>query len=290
MNISVLITASVVYTGKELVRDGYVYIEDGIIKDVGPQPVPDELQDATLIIGGEGRIVVPGLASVADVAAYPIRFERPSLLRRIEFYRRLSDRDLFALSLPGIYELHMMGVTTIFVESLTPSLPLELARQIGGFYGAARPSCSEEYKVQPLLRGAITIGGNGCPGGELKDGDLYNMVLTGREAYSLDGVADVLEASQRLRRAAGLPEALIQTGASAEIAVYDTSRPPAMMLYAADEDRVRRVYTLRASLESLVAGQDVLVEMGEHLRIGRKHLAESAQLMRRLSQNQEGGT
>ena len=282
MNISILITASAIYTGREVLRDGYVYIEDGIVKDVGPQPPPDDVQDATLIIGGPGRVVVPGLTAVADVAAYGIRYSRPTIGRRVEFYRRLSDDELFKLSLPGVYELHMMGVTTIFVESLSPRLPFDLARKVGGFYGAARPTCVEEFRVQPTLRGLISIGGGECPAGDVADGDRESLVLTGTGGYNIDGIADVLQASSKLRRLAGLPDPLIEPNSTAEIAVFDTSRPPAMFLYAAGEDLIRTVYTSRAYLETLIAGQDVLVEMGEHLRIGRKHLEEATNLVRRL--------
>ena len=282
MTLTVLINASAVYTGKELLKDSYVYIEDGVIREVGPQPAPDELQDATLIIGGEGRLVVPGLTAVADVAAYPIRYQRPTLSQRMEFYRRLSDRDLFTSSLPGVYELHMMGVTTVLVESLSASLPLELARRIGGFYGVARPACSEEFSLQPILRGLVTIGDEACPGGELEDGDRSHMVLTGRGGYGLDGINDALGLSDSLRKLAGLPQATIEPGRQAEIAVYDTSKPPAMLIYRAGEEEVKRVYTSHAVLESLIAGMDILVEMGEHMRIGRKHLQEATQLYRRL--------
>ena len=55
MTLSVLINASAVYTGKELLKDAYVYIEDGVIKEVGPQPAPDEAQAATLLLGPRGR-------------------------------------------------------------------------------------------------------------------------------------------------------------------------------------------------------------------------------------------
>jgi hypothetical protein len=282
MTLSVLINAAAIYTGKELIKDSYVYIEDGIIRDVGPQPAPEEIQDATLLIGGEGRVVVPGLTAVADVAAYPLRYMRPKLTARMEFYRRLKDEELFTASLPGVYELHMMGVTTALVESLSPSLSLSLARRIGGFYGVARPSCSEEFSLQPILRGLVTIGGEGCPGGQVQDGDRGLLVLTGGGGYVMDGLGDVLSISQRLRRTAGLDEALIEPNRPAEIAVYDASKPPAMLIYRAGEDEIRRIYTSHAALESLIAGMEILVEMGEHMRIGRKHLHEAVQLYRRL--------
>mgnify|MGYP001772670055 CR=1 FL=1 len=282
MTLSVLINASAVYTGKELLKDAYVYIEDGVIREIGPQPAPDEVQSATLLLGGEGRVVVPGLAALADVAAYPIRFSRPNISRRLVFYRGLSERELFTASLPGVYELHVMGVTTIFVESLSPSLPVELARRIGGFYGAARPSCSEPYAVQPILRGSLTIGGEGCPGGDVTEGEEEALVLTGRAGYQLDGIGDVLEKSQRLRRMAGLPEVRVEPNQVAELVVYDTSRPPAMMMYVAGPDDIRGIYGSHASVESVIAGMDILVEMGEHMRIGRKHLSEALQLYRRL--------
>jgi hypothetical protein len=35
-------------------------------------------------------------------------------------------------------------------------------------------------------------------------------------------------------------------------------------------------------VESVIAGLEILVEMGEHMRIGKKHLMEAAQLYRRL--------
>lgn len=285
MTLSVLINASAVYTGKELIRDAYVYIEDGVIKEVGPQPASEEIQEATLILGGEGRVVVPGLTAVADVAAYPIRFSRPNIQRRMSFYSSLSDKDLFTASLPGVYELHLSGVTTVFVESLSPTLPLELTRKIGGFYGAARPSCGEPYSVQPILRGLITIGGEGCPGGDVIDGDERALVLTGKGGYTLESLGDVLEKSRRLRSLAGLPEARIEPKQVAEIVVYDTSRPPAMMLYMGGEDEIRKIYQSHAVVESVIAGLEILVEMGEHMRIGRKHLTEAAQLYRRLKTN-----
>ena len=282
MTLSVLINASAVYTGKELLKDAYVYIEDGVIKEVGPQPAPDEAQAATLLLGGEGRVVVPGLAAVADVAAYPIRFRRPNISERLQYYKALSDRELFTASLPGVYELHLMGVTTIFVESLSPSLPVELSRRIGGFYGAARPSCAEPYAVQPILRGLLTIGGEGCPGGDVRDGQDELLVLTGRPGYHLDSLGDVLEKSQRLRRLAGLQEARVEPQQVAELVVYDTSKPPAMMMYAAGPEEIRGIYLTHASVESVIAGMDILVEMGEHMRIGRKHLNEAMHLYRNL--------
>lgn len=282
MTLSVLINASAVYTGKELLKDAYVYIEDGVIKEVGPQPAPDEAQAATLLLGGEGRVVVPGLAAVADVAAYPIRFRRPNISERLQYYKALSDRELFTASLPGVYELHLMGVTTIFVESLSPSLPVELSRRIGGFYGAARPSCAEPYAVQPILRGLLTIGGEGCPGGDVRDGQDELLVLTGRPGYHLDSLGDVLEKSQRLRRLAGLQEARVEPQQVAELVVYDTSKPPAMMMYAAGPEEIRGIYLTHASVESVIAGMDILVEMGEHMRIGRKHLNEAMHLYRNM--------
>ena len=282
MTLSVLINASAVYTGKELLKDAYVYIEDGVIKEVGPQPAPDEAQAATLLLGGEGRVIVPGLAAVADVAAYPIRFRRPNINERLQYYKSLSDRELFTASLPGVYELHLMGVTTIFVESLSPSLPVELSRRIGGFYGAARPSCAEPYAIQPILRGLLTIGGEGCPGGDVKDGQDELLVLTGRSGYQLDSLGDVLEKSQRLRRLAGLQEARVEPQQVAELVVYDTSKPPAMMMYAAGPEEIKGIYLTHASVESVIAGMDILVEMGEHMRIGRKHLNEAMHLYRNL--------
>ncbi|MDM7275165.1 MAG: hypothetical protein P3X22_003450 [Thermoprotei archaeon] len=291
--IDILITGSIVYTGERLVRDGYVYIRDGKVEHVGEAPVLEDYSYATLLLGGPGRIVVPGLTAMANTAAYPLRFRGASMAERVNYYRGLDVKTLVTLSLPAVYELHMSGVTTIIVEGLSPELPLSLSEAVGGFYGLAVPVCSGvEPRYVPGLASALRISGPGCEG----EADVVEVDGRGfkgsRRVLGLfrgasllltaSGVEDPLGESLELRKAAMLPPPVIKQGRIAEIAVFDVSRPPAMMLDTASEKEILRVYSSGARLESLIAGEDVLVDTGEHLYIVERSFKEARSLSEKV--------
>ncbi len=291
--VDVLITGSVIFTGERFIRNGYVYIRDGRVDSVGEAPVPEEYTYATLILGGPGRIIVPGLTVLASVASYPLRLSMPSMGSRVKFYASNDLKTLILASLPAVYELHMSGATTIIVEGLTPELPLELSRLIGGFYGLAVPVCSGvEPRYVPGLASAITIAGSECEGesdiveinGRGFKGSSRLLSVFGGLSYTISkiGSEDPWVESLELRRALLLPPPAIKPGRVAEIAVYDVSRPPAMLLDMADESKVLKVYVSGARLETLIAGEDVLVDTGEHLYIVEKHFNEFRRLAEKL--------
>ncbi|GAB6147711.1 hypothetical protein [Stetteria hydrogenophila] len=282
MGFDVLIMASKVYTGTSVISDGYIYIKSGRVVDFGESPVPEDYTYATLVLGGEGRIAAPGLAAYIDAPAYPIRGLRPGLADRVRFYRQLDEESLAAVSLPAVYEAHMAGVTTLVVESPSPSIAADLASRVGGYYLAAVPSCIEASEAQ------VRVGGEGCPveGASLvvEDGRVKagGRVVLG--AYSALNYAAawsrlprIHEASLQLRRALGIPGGVIEKEARAEIVVYDARTPPGMLadLYDLSLDDV---YRLGLRVESLIAGEEVLVDAGEHLRITMKHFNEVRRL------------
>ena len=279
MSVDVLVTASIVYTGDRVLRDGYVYIKGGRIVDVGDAPVPEEYTYATLVLGGEGRIAAPGLAAYVDAPAYPIRGLKPNLAERAKFYGRLDAESLALLSLPAVYEAHMAGVSTLVIEAPSKAVAIDLASRIGGYYLTAIPTCSGAAG-----EGTVSVGGDGCPeeganlvlvGGEVKTGRSRVLgaysALNYRAAWT--SVPRIYEGSLSLREALGIPGGRIEKGARAEVVVYDARRPPGMLadLYELSLDEV---YRLGAPVESLIVGDEVLVDGGEHLRITTRHFNE----------------
>lgn len=276
----VLITGSVLYTGSELIRDGYVYVKNGKVVDYGQSPVPEEYTYVNLIIGGSGRIIVPSLTALLDAASYPVRLASPSLRDRVRFYQDMSPSEALAIALPAVYEAHMAGIGYIILEYTSLELPNTLRSQIGGRYGLAYPSCMGDPPGDPPS--VVTVYGEGCGDSghvEVRGetgfiGGERVLALFHRKSYSrLDG--DPLTESNILRRVMGLKPAGIERNERAEIAVYDASRPPGMFLDKAGEEVVRRIYVSGARLETLMVGDAILVDQGEHLYIVEKHFSEA---------------
>lgn len=277
MSVDILITASLVYTGREVIRDGFVYVKGGRVVDHGRSPVPEDYTYATLVLGGPGRIVAPGLAAYIDAPAYVIRGLRPRLQERARFYSTLDEESLRYASMPAVYEAHMAGITTIVTEAPSARLALDLAEAAGGFYGAAVPTCLEApaSTAIPLLR----VGGEGCePGNAVVDG--RDVVVGGRRVLALVGRLTYsrlhgrpYEASRALREALGIPGGSIEKGVRAEIVVFNVSRPPGMLADLYDI-KLDEVYTAGLAVESVIAGDEVLVDGGEHLRITTAHFRE----------------
>lgn len=292
MAVDILVTGSIIFTGERLLRNGYVYIKNGKIVAVGEGPAPEEFTYATLLLGGEGRAVVPGLAAVSSASTYPIRFMRPRMSERVKYYKETSVKSLIAAALPAIYELHMSGVTTVIVEGLKTEIPLELSRLVGGFYGLAVPACSgEEPSFVPGVVAVSKIYSDDCPGeGDMKEdgGELYwgstRLLALFNELSYVAKIRSISpwEASNSLRRALMLPPQVIKQGRMAEIAVFDVSRPPAMLLDMAAEAEIKSIYASGAKLESLISGEDVLVDTGEHLYIAEKQFREARGLAEKL--------
>ncbi len=274
--IDVLIQGSLILTGSEAVRDGYVYVNNGIVKSVGAGLPPEEYTRATLVLGGEGRIVAPGLAVAADAAAYPIRLLKPGTAERLRLYKALGGEAALYSALPAVYELHLHGATTILVEFAEPSLPLRLAEAVGGRYGLVVP-CSEDYRLEkPAALAALLR--QPCDSrlpGFLESPPVYRPSLLRRP----------WEASEELRRLYGEAGYGLREGVIAEIAVFNASRPPGMLLDRSDLD-LDTIYSLGLTVESLIVGDEVIVDRGEHLYITDTHLDKARSLALRLLQGQ----
>ncbi len=275
--IEVLITGSVIVTGREVVRDGYVYVKNGRILAVGSGTPPEDYTFAHLILGGHGRIIAPALTAIVDAPAYPWRLRLPRLADRAGLYRSLSRQEASTASLPAVYEAHVHGISRIVVEYHDPWLASDLAGRVGGFYHTARPACLEG-------RGDLTVAGEGCegeadityPAGDA-GGHGRVLALVGRPVVRPQGPG-VWEASENLRRLLGLQPGEIREGRIAEIAVYNTSRPPAMFLHQAPDEAIAGIHSLGLRVETLLAGEAILVDQGEHLYIAEKQFSEASRL------------
>jgi len=280
--LEVLVTGSAVYTGSETLRDGYVYIKGGRVVAVGSGVPPEDYTFAHLVLGGEGRIIAPSLTAIVDAPAYPWRFALRGLRERVDLYGRLSQEAAVAASLPAVYEAHVHGVGRIVVEYSGAGLPGELASRVGGFYALAYPACLGGAPSSPF--GVVMVAGEGCEGeaqvvysgGSARAGEGEVLALTAKPVYRPWG-SGVEEASNRLRRLLGLGPATIKEGVQAEIVVYDASRPPGMFLDSA-EDPARLAYESGLRAETLVLGDAVLVDQGEHLYIAEKQFSEARSL------------
>ncbi len=284
----VLVTGSILYTGQDIIRDGYVYIKNGKVIDLGKAPVPEEYTFVNLVLGGAGRIIAPSLTAIIDAVSYPIRMKQPSLPERLAFYERLGISEAVTLALPAVYEAHMAGIGHVIVEYTSLELPNRLLAEVGGRYGLAYPACKGGL-IASETHIVVSLEGEGCNGEGLVHvegpsgsiGGNKVLALFRRLTYSrLEG--DPLEESNRLRRAIGLGPALIDKGVRAEIAVYDVSRPPGMFLDYANEDVIKKIYVSGARLETLLVGDSILVDQGEHLYIVEKHFSEARRRGTRL--------
>jgi len=283
--VDILVTGSLLVTDDEIIKDGFVYIRNGRILDYGGGgPPPEEYTYATLILGGPGRIIAPGLTAIIDAPAYHARFARPGLGDRVSLYRGLDEKTALLASLPAVYEAHLAGVTRILVEYLSPSLPISLESRVGGLYGLAAPACAVKRLPETPL--SVHIAGEGCEGEapiRVEGEEAYSdegpvLALLRRTSYTLLP-ADAYERSMRLRRLLGLAGGVIDKERVAEIAVYNVARPPAMFLDYAPEDVVRRVHASGARVESVISGDTVVVDQGEHLYIVERDFKEARRIL-----------
>ncbi len=294
--VEILITGSrVIVNEEEIIKDGYVFVKNGTIEDFGQQPPPEDYTYASLVLGGEGRIVAPGLTALASPISYVLRFYRPSIRRRIELLKTLTLSERALLSLAGIYELHLSGVTTMIIEGIDYGYLAKIKDMAGGNYGLAFPSCEGEPPEKPEWSvGMLRIADRSCMGRadvvekeELWLSSEGSKVLSfiNKSFWNLHGMHDVLRGSNRLRRILGLGDVSIRRKASAEVIIYDVRRPPAMLLDMAPNREIMSIYSSGARIESVIVGEDVLVDGGEHLYIVDKQFKDIRKLISRILQN-----
>ncbi len=123
--VKILITnATMVTLSKKhdlVINNGYVFINDGVIKAVGSGEVPEELQYPELLISGKGRLVIPGFSSgYTRVTTYPLRYLLTSLtMERIYGYlSTLSRVDVYYSAILAFTDLLYKGITSLMVSDI----------------------------------------------------------------------------------------------------------------------------------------------------------------------------
>ena len=268
--IDILIRGDYVFTGEELVRDGYVYIERGKVREIGSGVPPEDLTMANMILGGPGRIVVPSLLAPLDLLGYAARTPRcePLLPQTCEDRGGIPAEEEFTASLPAVLEAHVHGIGRIL--ALTPSLHtlLLLAERVGGAYGQVVPEGCSGGSEHPRLEAVVPVSRIParplpCPLEWLRQDDPFL-------------------ASEELARALGLEPPRVKEGGRAELAVFSLHRPPLFGLSIDSPRDARLIYRFAPPAETLIAGEDVLVEVGEHLMIVEKHLRDASRIITRI--------
>lgn len=123
--VKILITNATIVTFSEkhdlVINNGYIFINDGIIKAVGSGEVPEELQYPELLISGKGRLVIPGFSSgYTKVTIYPLRYLLTSLTKKkiYEYLSTLSRVDVYYSAILAFTDLLYKGITSLMVSDI----------------------------------------------------------------------------------------------------------------------------------------------------------------------------
>ncbi len=244
--ISILITGDMVYTGEEALKNGYVYVKGGRIISIGEGSPPDEYTYATLILGGPGRIILPGLSIVAEPIMYPFRYI--SLVDKCRLYETIDEASAFKIALAGIYELNRIGATRIVVKYPERSLANSLREALGGVFEPLTYSCQE------------------------KKDDLRTIIDPRRDIHNLESV---FEYSSEVSKTYNLGTTVLREGETANIAVFNARRPPLFFVTKHSSLDPDQIFKSGSSVESLLYGDNIIVDSEEHLLIVEKHLREA---------------
>lgn len=104
--------------GEGLIGRGYIYIEGGLIRSVGPGSPPEDLESPDIVIGGRGRLAIPGfIVLFTRLALYPFRSlgaaGSPQPRPIEEIISSMSPSDLQLISTISLAGLAMRGITTV---------------------------------------------------------------------------------------------------------------------------------------------------------------------------------
>ncbi len=100
------------------IKDGYVYVENGVIRSVGQGPTPEEYLYPELLVSGRGRLATKGFASGFTVLSlYPVRYEVDDVDWFVvqEVLRSIKRTDMYYLAILSLAELVSKGVTEALV-------------------------------------------------------------------------------------------------------------------------------------------------------------------------------
>ena len=104
---------------EEIIENGYIFVESGVIKDVGQEPYPRHLNNATKIINGNGMVAIPGLINghthtpMSILRGYADDLQLMEWLQKIwDVEARMTVDDMYWCSMLSMAEMIKSGTTT----------------------------------------------------------------------------------------------------------------------------------------------------------------------------------
>lgn len=140
----------------ELIKNGYIYIENGVIKSFGAGKAPEEYQYPELLLSGSGRLLLKGFASGFTVLTlYPLRYKVDFVDWFLvkELLRSMRRSDMYYVAALSLAELVSSGVTEALVVDVYLDEVARAARDIGINVTLAPPlNCglNDEQQLQEL--------------------------------------------------------------------------------------------------------------------------------------------
>jgi len=140
----------------ELIKRGYIYIENGVIRSFGAGKAPEEYQYSELLLSGNGRLLLKGFASGFTVLTlYPLRYKVDFVDWFLvkELLRSMRRSDMYYVAALSLAELVSSGVTETLVVDVYLDEVARAARDIGINVTLAPPlNCglSDEQQLQEL--------------------------------------------------------------------------------------------------------------------------------------------
>ncbi len=108
-----ILTMSTKY--EALISRGYIFIDNGLIRSVGSGPPPEDLEIPDIVIGGKGKLAIPGLIALfSRLAIYPFRGILGRGVKDVgDIINNMGSNDLQLISTISLAALAVRGITTV---------------------------------------------------------------------------------------------------------------------------------------------------------------------------------
>jgi hypothetical protein len=281
--LDVLIRGETIFLNEyESVNNGYVYIKDGVVEKIGSQPVPEEFEYATLVIGGPNRVVIPALGiAYTDMGLYDMHpYSRGFLRNRFGLLHQKKDSSILSSVNRGLFDLSIHGIAIVGVELPAYWIAVELEEKTGVKVNAIMEKCPEDgiHCLIPMHLREKSPEANIVYLNSTEETVFYKEkmapALVNRFSYNpcYMGAENLLLNTKIAYESRGL-EWGIYEGKPTYIAVFNFNEPPYYLtnLRAAD---ITDVLSTCKRVETLIVEKDIVVDAGEHLTIGKKDMGQ----------------
>ncbi len=249
------------YPYGDTLRNAYLYLEGGRVQARGEEPAPPEHSYADLVVGGEGRLVVPGIVvGLVQPALHPFQhvLESPSLAEKLE---GIMDCGLAEkASLLTFSELALSGVSLAGIQGPYTECAARAAERVG-----VRVVVAEEARVFE-------------PGGEAP-GEGFALGMGARISYDPRSLAveaartiGVEEASRALFRREALGSEPYSVPGPGDVAVLRPRIPQPLRAEGLHHALLGGVFVV----ETLIVGGEPVVDGGELLTVDTAELEDAA--------------